>query len=59
MKVNVGNDEFCPICMEWREYDDEGRCKICHKAIKKIVGHAQKITDEYDLTDFSSEHGEE
>ena len=59
MKVTVGNDEFCPVCMEWREYDEDGRCKVCRKTIKKIDGRANKTTDEFDLTDFTSEHGEE
>lgn len=35
MKVNVGNDEFCPKCMDWKEYDDKGRCKVCKTLIKK------------------------
>ena len=57
-KVMVGEDEFCPTCMEWRAYDEiTGKCKVCGRIIKKI-GEARKITDEYDLKDFSNEHDE-
>ena len=35
MGMEVGNDEFCSNCMEWQEYDEEGRCKVCKKIIKK------------------------
>jgi len=35
VKITVGNDEFCFKCMEWREYDDNGKCKVCGKLIKK------------------------
>ena len=37
MPMKIGNDEFCSNCMEWREYDEEGRCKICGKKIEKTV----------------------
>lgn len=57
-KITVGVDEFCPNCMEWRPYDElTGRCSVCGRIIKKI-GEARKITDEYDLKDFSNEHDE-
>jgi len=57
-KVMVGKDEFCPTCMEWRPYDETtGKCKVCRRIIKKI-GETRKITDEYDLKDFSNEHDE-
>ena len=57
-KVIVGEDEFCPTCMEWRAYDEiSGKCKVCGRIIKKI-GDTRKITDEYDLKDFSNEHDE-
>lgn len=36
MAVKVGSDEFCSKCMEWREYDSEGKCKVCGKVIKKM-----------------------
>lgn len=57
-KVMVGEDEFCPKCMEWRPFDEiTGKCKVCGRIIKKI-GETRKITDEYDLKDFSNEHDE-
>jgi hypothetical protein len=57
-KVIVGEDEFCPTCMEWRPYDEvTGKCKVCGHIIKKI-GETKKITDEYDLKDFTNEHDE-
>jgi hypothetical protein len=57
-KVIVGEDEFCPTCMEWRAFDEiSGKCKVCGRIIKKI-GDTRKITDEYDLKDFSNEHDE-
>jgi len=44
--------------MEWRSYDETtGKCKVCGRLIKKI-GETKKITDEYDLKDFSNEHDE-
>ena len=33
--VKVGCDEYCTDCCEWREYNEEGCCKICGKRIKK------------------------
>lgn len=57
-KVIVGEDEFCPKCMEWRAYDEiSGKCKVCGRLIKKIGG-TRKITDEYDLKDFTNDHDE-
>jgi hypothetical protein len=58
-KVVVGEDEFCPTCMEWRSYDDHGRCMVCGHIIKKIGGEGRKITDEYDLKDFANDHEEQ
>jgi len=46
MAKKIGNDEFCLFCMEWREYDEEGRCKICKKIIHKPDIKQQK--DRYD-----------
>ncbi len=57
-KVVVGEDEFCPTCMEWRSYDDHGCCMVCGHIIKKI-GERRKITDEYDLKDFANDHEEQ
>jgi hypothetical protein len=57
-KVLVGEDEFCPTCMEWRAYEETtGKCKVCGCFIKKIGG-TRKITDEYDLKDFTNDHDE-
>jgi hypothetical protein len=57
-KMMVGEDEFCPTCMEWRSFDElTGKCKVCGRIIKK-TGERRKITDEYDLKDFSNEHDE-
>ena len=42
MKIQIGKDEFCIDCAEWREYDENGRCKVCGKIIKKIVNNEPK-----------------
>jgi len=59
MKISVGTDDYCPVCMEWREYDDNGNCKVCGTSIKKGGARDHKTSDEYDLADFGSESGEE
>ena len=41
--VDVGEDEFCINCMQWRTYDAEGKCTKCGKTIKK-----QKSSDRTD-----------
>ena len=43
MHVKIGEDEFCSKCMEWREYDNKGRCKVCGKIIMK-----QRLKEEKD-----------
>lgn len=59
-KVTVGEDEFCPTCMEWRAYDEAtGKCRVCGRQIKKVGTHARTVTDEYDLKDFTVEHDEQ
>ena len=59
-KVAVGNDEFCFNCMDWREYDDEGKCKVCRKQIKKKQVQSQKINyDEYRIEGVADEIDEE
>jgi hypothetical protein len=58
-KVTVGEDEFCPTCMEWRSYDEHGRCVVCGHVIKKMSGERKKITDEFDLKDFADDHEEQ
>jgi len=57
-KIMVGEDEFCPTCMEWRAFDEAtGKCLVCGCLIKK-VGGVRKISDEYDLKDFTNDHDE-
>jgi hypothetical protein len=59
-KVVVGEDEFCPTCMEWRAYDEAtGKCTVCGRLIKKSGARARTIVDEYDLKDFTVEHDEQ
>ena len=59
-KVTVGEDEFCPTCMEWRAYDEAtGKCTVCGHRIKKGSSHSRLITEEYDLKDFTVEHDEQ
>ena len=43
--MKVGKDEFCSHCMEWREYDEEGKCKVCGKQIK--TNNKDKEKDSY------------
>jgi hypothetical protein len=42
MPIKIGKDDFCSNCMEWRDYDEEGRCKVCGKIIKKIISEDDK-----------------
>ena len=59
-KVIVGEDEFCPTCMEWRAYDEAtGKCTVCGRQIKKAGARSRTIADEYDLKDFTIEHDEQ
>jgi ribosomal protein L32 len=59
-KITVGEDEFCPTCMEWRAYDEvTGKCKVCGRQIKKVGSRSRAITDEYDLKDFTVEHDDQ
>ena len=48
-KIAVGLDEFCSNCMEWREYDEEGRCIVCKKIIKKEEQNKTINIDNYGL----------
>jgi len=58
--VIVGQDEFCPTCMEWRAYNEEtGKCIVCGRKIKKAGARSRTITEEYDLKDFTIEHDEQ
>ena len=36
MSVTVGEDEFCLTCMEWRKCNEEGKCTVCGRQIKKM-----------------------
>jgi predicted amidophosphoribosyltransferase len=59
-KVVVGEDEFCPTCMEWRAYDEAtGKCTVCGRQIKKAGARSRTITEEYDLKDFTIEHDDQ
>ena len=59
-KVLVGQDEFCPTCMEWRAYDEAtGKCIVCGHQIKKAGNRSRTITEEYDLKDFTIDHDEQ
>jgi len=59
-KVLVGQDEFCPVCMEWRAYDEvTGKCTVCGCQIKKTGTHFHTVVEEYDLKDFTIEHDEQ
>jgi len=43
MSYKIGKDEFCLKCMEWREYDKEGRCKVCKRRIVKLIKKNEKL----------------
>jgi NADH:ubiquinone oxidoreductase subunit len=51
MKAKIGNDEFCLQCMEWREYDEEGRCKVC----KHIIYRNSKKSENNGYSEFKTE----
>ena len=51
MKLKIGSDEFCLHCMEWREYDGEGRCKIC----KHIIHRENKKSEKEGYNNIKSE----
>ena len=54
--VDIDQDEFCINCMEWREYDEDGRCKVCGKLIKtKNKKYVRDSYTEYDAETFKSE----
>ena len=42
MKRKIGQDEFCLHCMEWREYDEQGKCKVC----KHVISKEKKVEQE-------------
>jgi len=41
--MKVGVDEFCSNCMDWCEFDEEGKCKKCGKLIKKNAKGSKNI----------------
>lgn len=43
MSVTVGDDEFCMNCMEWRSYDENGKCVVCGKRIKNIKKKTEQV----------------
>ena len=61
MPMKIGSDEFCLYCMEWQEFDEEGKCKVCGKRIAKQVTKEKKDSYaeyERETTDFG-DSGEE
>ena len=61
MPIKIGNDDFCSNCMDWREYDENGRCKLCGKIIfKHKVKDTNKSYAEYEreTTDFEDSEEE-
>ncbi len=54
-KVKIGVDEFCLHCMEWREFDEEGRCRVCkhiiHKESKTSESEGYNRHESYDSSD--------
>lgn len=59
MIKKIGNDEFCLHCMEWREYDEEGRCKVCKHVICKVKKVEQDGYNKYHSESPSFETDEE
>ena len=60
MTVEVGKDEFCSNCMEWREYDEEGKCRVCGKIIfKKNPKGTEYSYAEYEREDIDFKDSEE
>lgn len=60
MKTKVGHDEFCITCMEWREYDENGRCVVCGKIVKKKTAQPGiKSYDEYHQDNFDRDNNNE
>jgi len=57
-KISIGSDEFCLNCMEWREFDEEGRCKICGKLVKKEPSSGQRKKDNEFGIDGSSDESD-
>jgi len=60
MSMKIGSDEFCLYCMEWREIDEEGKCKVCGKPIakKELKGNKDSYA-EYEKESISIDESEE
>ena len=43
--VKVGKDEFCTQCMEWCTINEDGKCTVCGKPLKKTS--STKKTESY------------
>ena len=57
--VQVGKDEFCTECMEWRAYDKEGKCVVCGKVLLKPKSEDKsKSYADYEHESFDSEDEE-
>ncbi len=57
MTAEIGKDEFCLHCMEWRKYDKDGRCKVCkHIIYKKSKKHEKVGYNEYKVESSEFEH---
>ena len=60
--ITVGTDEFCSNCMEWREFDEGGRCKVCGKIIKtkqqsRVSYNEYEIDSEFDSNESEGDYG--
>ena len=54
--VQVGEDEFCTECMEWRAIDKDGKCTVCGKILLKPKSEDKSQSyAEYEREDFDSE----
>jgi len=59
MKVKTGKDEFCMHCMEWREYDNRGRCMVCHNLLVKKENLKSQGYNEYKTESSSYEYNDD
>ena len=56
MAVTVGDDEFCLTCMEWRKCNDQGKCIVCGKQLKKQKGDSRSSSyGEFQRDEFTHE----
>lgn len=60
MSMKIGSDEFCLYCMEWQEFDEEGKCKGCGKPIvKKELKGKKDSYAEYEKETIEFDESEE